>query len=692
MSQAVKSGNSKVRRSLKKDNTNLFKDGFNWDKYLQICNLPAAPIECFMQYQTDKLVNNFKLQYKLEAQDPRNPTSICLATVVALQGPRILIRLDGGDDCNDFWRLVDSEDIYPLGTHEGKGSLLQPPLGFTKNMSTWSSFLAKTREKGIQAGTECFLPKPMPPENNLFEIGMKLEAVDRKNPHLICPATVGDTKLEQVFISFDGWRGAMDYWSYFTSRDLFPAGWCKENDHPLSNPGTKGDNPAVVDKLKILAENAKRKTRSVAQNVSETEKNASKTFTTPLTLTIPSKYETLSHIKASRSRQRMRLARSNNSLLKPQNTVEKVQSENFTQPRAPQSHGLLSTTESGDSSVSSEDMSDSSEETQDDGDAAEEKFDSGEDSEIDESVVEVKKPSVIPMTDKEQRERRISNNRKRYASGGGDDEFNDPIEKSSKSIRKHSLSLHENSRMVGFGNSNPGSHENANSNIQSPSFTKNIDSPTSLFGLNRDEIVKKATEGWPSRLMTTKSVVTSDNKLARFGSQNVADSSMQDEEENVKAVDVTMTKPPSENEERKTPDSTSTTSEKISSHTVSSTTNPVQEGAENEEESELSRSSNSSTHLGQIPLPSDHLLPRSNSRNPERWTVGDVIDYVRDNEPALTSMIHLFQLHEIDGPALLLINSSIAVKYMSMKLGPALKLANLVERVKKVVPTPRNYH
>ena len=66
---------------------------------------------------------------KLEACDPRNLTSVCIATVVGMQGPRLRLRLDGSDDKNDFWRLVDSGDLHPQGHCEQNGGLLQPPLG-----------------------------------------------------------------------------------------------------------------------------------------------------------------------------------------------------------------------------------------------------------------------------------------------------------------------------------------------------------------------------------------------------------------------------------------------------------------------------------------------------------------------------------------------------------------------------------
>lgn len=69
---------------------------------------------------------------------------------------------------------------------------------------------------------------------------MKLEAVDRKNPHFICPATVGALRGVEVLVTFDGWQGAFDYYCRFDSRDIFPVGWCDLTGDNLQPPGTKG--------------------------------------------------------------------------------------------------------------------------------------------------------------------------------------------------------------------------------------------------------------------------------------------------------------------------------------------------------------------------------------------------------------------------------------------------------------------
>lgn len=105
-----------------------FFSNFEWESYLKETNSEAAPSECYKQH-FDPPVNEFKPGMKLEALDPRNVTSTCIATVIATLGPRLRLRLDGSDNKNDFWRLVDSCEIHPIGYCEKHNGMLQPPLG-----------------------------------------------------------------------------------------------------------------------------------------------------------------------------------------------------------------------------------------------------------------------------------------------------------------------------------------------------------------------------------------------------------------------------------------------------------------------------------------------------------------------------------------------------------------------------------
>ncbi|KAG7282987.1 hypothetical protein CRUP_028504 [Coryphaenoides rupestris] len=194
---------------------------FSWEKYLKETGAIAAPASCFRQSTTPPL-NEFKAGMKLEALDPRNTTSTCIATVVGLTGSRLRLRLDGSDNKNDFWRL---------------GSVSTPPPG-------------PYPQRGRDGPARIFhKQEPAAPEQNSFRVGMKLEAVDRKNPHFICPATVGALRGGEVLVTFDGWRGAFDYHCRYDSRDVFPVGWCALTGDNLQPPGTKVALPKSLGPL-----------------------------------------------------------------------------------------------------------------------------------------------------------------------------------------------------------------------------------------------------------------------------------------------------------------------------------------------------------------------------------------------------------------------------------------------------------
>ncbi|KAL7397062.1 hypothetical protein ABVT39_016165 [Epinephelus coioides] len=238
------------------------KDAFSWDDYLKETSSTPAPPGCFRQARVPPS-NDFKVGMKLEAHDPRNSTSVCIATVMGLTGVRLRLRLDGSDNSNDFWRLVDSSDIQPIGTCEKNGDMLQPPLGFRMNASSWPMFLLRTLNGAEMAPSTAFKKEPPRPSQNNFKPGMKLEAVDKKNPYLICPATIGEVKGDEVFIMFDGWRGAFDYWCKFDSRDIFPVGWCSLTKHSLQPPG---NSVTLPKNLQILPASPSKPSRRSMQS------------------------------------------------------------------------------------------------------------------------------------------------------------------------------------------------------------------------------------------------------------------------------------------------------------------------------------------------------------------------------------------------------------------------------------------
>uniref|UniRef100_A0A8C4Z817 Scm polycomb group protein like 2 n=1 Tax=Gadus morhua TaxID=8049 RepID=A0A8C4Z817_GADMO len=69
------------------------------------------------------------------------------------------------------------------------------------------------------------------------------------------------------------------------------------------------------------------------------------------------------------------------------------------------------------------------------------------------------------------------------------------------------------------------------------------------------------------------------------------------------------------------------------------------------------------------------------------WSVDDVIRFVQEADPqTLGPHVELFRKHEIDGKALMLLRSDVIMKYMGLKLGPALKLCHHIEKLKQAKP------
>lgn len=73
-----------------------------------------------------------------------------------------------------------------------------------------------------------------------FQFGMRLEALDRLNPRLICVATIIDVEASRLKIHFDGWNSSYDYWCEYTSVDIHPIGYCKFIGKELQPPKGSG--------------------------------------------------------------------------------------------------------------------------------------------------------------------------------------------------------------------------------------------------------------------------------------------------------------------------------------------------------------------------------------------------------------------------------------------------------------------
>ncbi|NXJ72138.1 LMBL3 protein, partial [Rostratula benghalensis] len=206
-----------------------------WASYLEEEKAVAVPTKLFKEYQSFPYnKNGFKVGMKLEGVDPEHQSIYCVLTVAEVCGYRIRLHFDGYPDCYDFWVNADSSDIHPVGWCEKTGHRLHPPKGYKEEEFSWPSYLKACKAQAA--------PKSLFENQNAtvipsgFRVGMKLEAVDKKNPTFICVATVTDMVDNRFLVHFDNWDESYDYWCEAASPHIHPVGWCKEHKRTLITP------------------------------------------------------------------------------------------------------------------------------------------------------------------------------------------------------------------------------------------------------------------------------------------------------------------------------------------------------------------------------------------------------------------------------------------------------------------------
>ncbi|XP_047016353.1 lethal(3)malignant brain tumor-like protein 1 isoform X1 [Ictalurus punctatus] len=220
-----------------KTGTDAKAESWSWAQYLEEQKAVAAPSKLFQESQrVPESPNNFSQGMKLEGIDPQHPSMYFVLTVAEVCGYRLRLHFDGYSDCHDFWVNANSPDIHSPGWCESTGHKLHTPKGFKEEEFSWSSYLKLSK---AQAAPQELFSEPGNIETDEeygFEVGLKLEAVDRMNPSLICVATVTDIVGKRFLVHFDNWDDTYDYWCDARSPYIHPIGWCKERALPLTPP------------------------------------------------------------------------------------------------------------------------------------------------------------------------------------------------------------------------------------------------------------------------------------------------------------------------------------------------------------------------------------------------------------------------------------------------------------------------
>ncbi|XP_054608482.1 lethal(3)malignant brain tumor-like protein 2 [Dunckerocampus dactyliophorus] len=177
----------------------------------------------------------FEEGMKLEAIDPLNLGSICVATVhKVLSDGYLMVSIDGAVSLNGsdkFCYHASSHAILPKGFCKKNDIPLTVPQGYDPNTFTWENYLSETKAK---AAPPQLFNTDYPGHG--FSPNMKLEAVDLMEPRLVCVATVKRCVGRLLLIHFDGWEDHFDQWVDHQSPDIYPVGWCELTGYQLQPP------------------------------------------------------------------------------------------------------------------------------------------------------------------------------------------------------------------------------------------------------------------------------------------------------------------------------------------------------------------------------------------------------------------------------------------------------------------------
>uniref|UniRef100_A0A8D0B7G5 SAM domain-containing protein n=1 Tax=Salvator merianae TaxID=96440 RepID=A0A8D0B7G5_SALMN len=216
------------------------KNVWNWITYLEEERMQAAPLKLFRESQSfPQNKNGFKEGMKLEGLDPEHPSLFCVVSVAEVQGYRMRLHFDGYPEYYDFWVNADSPDIHPVGWCEKTSHKLLPPKGYKEGEFNWASYLKNCKAQA--APKSLFKAQNTPVTPSGFRVGMKLEAVDKKNPSLMCVATIADMLDNRLLVHFDNWDESYDYWCDASSPYIRPVGYCQETGTLLTTPAEYKD-------------------------------------------------------------------------------------------------------------------------------------------------------------------------------------------------------------------------------------------------------------------------------------------------------------------------------------------------------------------------------------------------------------------------------------------------------------------
>ncbi|XP_055839360.1 polycomb protein Sfmbt-like isoform X2 [Episyrphus balteatus] len=218
---------------------------YEWTQRLSKQGFYAAPVKCFPHapgYDVwDSIGINMKVEventdcYSQELVQPgQTPHSFWVATILNISGYKALMRYEGFDEpSHDFWVNLCSSEVHSVGWCATRGKPLIPPRTIESKYSDWKDFLVE-RLSGARTLPSSFYNKISESMNSRFRLGLNLECVDKDKISQVKLTTVNKIVGKRLFVKyFDSDDG---FWCHEDSPIIHPVGWATTVGHNLAAP------------------------------------------------------------------------------------------------------------------------------------------------------------------------------------------------------------------------------------------------------------------------------------------------------------------------------------------------------------------------------------------------------------------------------------------------------------------------
>ncbi|XP_047987524.1 polycomb protein Sfmbt-like isoform X1 [Leguminivora glycinivorella] len=220
-------------------------NSYEWKDELFGCDFLAAPVSLFKHAPLHEMWDNTFEGMKVEVKNTdcdnyseKMNDFFWVATVLKVKGYMGLLRYEGfgSDDSKDFWVNLCCSEVHPVGWCATRGKPLIPPRSIEDKYTDWKKFLVK-QLTGARTLPANFYTKLNDSLKSRFSIGSIMEVVDKNRISQVKVASVVEIIGKRLHVKYyDSSPEDNGFWCHEDSPLIHPVGWAFRVGHPLDAP------------------------------------------------------------------------------------------------------------------------------------------------------------------------------------------------------------------------------------------------------------------------------------------------------------------------------------------------------------------------------------------------------------------------------------------------------------------------